>query len=126
MIQAPEYREIMRVYGLDSTEILLLEDIKTFLLLFNSIQELLSSERTPTLAVTLPAYETCLETLSSKIAESEFPHLEHAIYPAVDKIQKYVNIARGSRVYGMSMCTPFICCFLSCSLMASASHQPKQ
>jgi hypothetical protein len=86
------------------THLLLLNDIRLILLIFNLVQELMSSERTPTLAVTLPAYELCLQALVDIVDKETFPHLNHAIYTATDKIEKYVKLARANPVYGISMC----------------------
>jgi hypothetical protein len=89
------------------THLNLLNDIRTILFIFHSVQELVSSERTPTLAVTIPAYEFCLEMLHQLVQSDVFPHLNHAILPAIDKIEKYVKIARTNHIYGMSICKIF-------------------
>jgi hypothetical protein len=81
-----------------------LADVQMLLLLFHSVQELVSSERTPTLSVALPAYEYCLQSLCEVLEKDRFPHLNHAIQQAIEKIDIYVKLARKNRIYGMAMC----------------------
>jgi hypothetical protein len=92
-------------HQLNATEIMLLTEIEEILSLFHTTQELLSSERTPTLAVSLPAYELILQGLSNITRSDRFRNLHHAIFRSMDKIQKYVDIARTNPVYAMAMCT---------------------
>ncbi|PVF98996.1 hypothetical protein CPB86DRAFT_704104, partial [Serendipita vermifera] len=98
------HRDLLFTYRLGEVELEVLREIRQILLLFHSIQELLSSERTPTLAVALPAYEYCLATLAKVIDDEIFPHLNHALRAAAQKLGKYVELARKNRIYGMSMC----------------------
>jgi hypothetical protein len=105
-------RDFMYSHGLEEIELRLLMEIRQILLLFHSVQELLSSERTPTLAVALPAYEYCMTALSCVIEQNIYPHLNHALHSSFNKLEKYVEIARKSRIYGMSMC--------KCSLSATS------
>jgi flagellin-specific chaperone FliS len=100
----PENHDALIGLRLSQLEVKLLEDIRDVLSIFNAVQELLSSERTPTLAVSLPAYEYCMQTLSEILVTDSFPHLDHAIGEALMKIQKYVQVARTNRTYGLSMC----------------------
>jgi hypothetical protein len=104
-------------YGMTDVHLCLLNDIRLVLLVFHSVQELLSSERTPTLAVTLPAYEACLKTLQDVVEQDVFPWLNHAIKSAIEKIEKYVKIARKNHVYGIAMCK---CYSLSLYCISSA------
>ncbi|PVF92156.1 hypothetical protein CPB86DRAFT_686709, partial [Serendipita vermifera] len=99
----PHNREMLLKYGMTEMHLSILNHIRLVLLIFHSVQELLSSERTPTLTVTLPAYEACLKALHDVVEGNYFPHLNHAIHAAIDKIEKYVQIARKNHIYGMSM-----------------------
>jgi hypothetical protein len=90
--------------GLSKMQLELLKDILIVLEMFHVVQEGLSSERTPTLAMALPAYEEILSTLSGYIQNDSFPNLIHAIYVAQDKICKYVEVARSNNVYAIAMC----------------------
>jgi hypothetical protein len=65
----------------------------------------MSTERTPVLSVAIPVYEWILTTLHETVNIEKYPHLNHAIITCIDKIQKYVDTARKSRIYSMSMCT---------------------
>jgi hypothetical protein len=111
---------------MDETHLKVLDDIHKFLLLPHSIQALVSSERTPTSAVALPTYEFFLQSMYQLVNNNTFPHLTHAICQAIDKIEKYVEIARKNRVYGMSMCeySPPMTRSSTFSPLSS-SHQPQ-
>jgi hypothetical protein len=84
-------------------DINVLEDIKRVLKAFHIAQELLSSERTPTLSLVLPTYEQLHELLRGYLTKNTFPHLNHAIHAASNKIAKYVRIARQNECYGIAM-----------------------
>ncbi|CAE6412973.1 unnamed protein product [Rhizoctonia solani] len=78
-----------------------LQDICSVLSILHSAQELLSAEKTPTLALALPVYEALIDALEN--ATSEFPQLRHAIRMAIGKLVKYVDKARDLPVYALAM-----------------------
>ena len=66
-------------------------------------QELLSAEKTPSLSLALPAYETLV--LLWKGLAKEIPELSHYIDLGVAKIMEYVSKGRRSRIYALAMST---------------------
>jgi hypothetical protein len=71
--------------------------------LIHSAQEPLSSECTPTLSLILPAYKIIHQILHAYLRKNEYPHLQHAIRAALEKIDGYVELAGQNAVYGISM-----------------------
>jgi hypothetical protein len=80
-----------------------LEDICNVLSVLHHAQELLSAEKTPTLALALPVYEALIDGLQECISESKFPMLSYAIGCAVQKLETYVAKARDLPVYTLAM-----------------------
>ncbi|QRV91329.1 hAT family dimerization protein [Ceratobasidium sp. AG-Ba] len=78
-----------------------LRDILSVLSLLHSAQELLSAERTPTLALALPVYENLIQALRNRAIE--FPMLQHAIDCGVRKLDAYVAQTRGTPAYALAM-----------------------
>jgi hypothetical protein len=70
---------------------------------FHHAQELFSSERTPTLALVLPAYELLYQILRSYLRTNKFPYLNYTIQAAMTKLDKYVETARQIASCGISM-----------------------
>ena len=66
-------------------------------------QKFLSAEKTPTLSLALPVYET-LVLLWKKLAKA-IPELSHYIDLGVAKIMEYVSRGRRSRIYALAMST---------------------
>jgi hypothetical protein len=64
-------------------------------------QELLAAEKTPTLALALPTYET-LVVLWTHLA-AVIPELSHYIRLGIAKIMEYVSKGRRSRIYALAM-----------------------
>ncbi|THH14369.1 hypothetical protein EUX98_g9621 [Antrodiella citrinella] len=92
----------IRDMRLDDMEIRVLSDIRQFLLVFHVMQEVLSYEKTPTLAMTIPTYENLLNLLRMHRTSNLKP-LAHAINIAIGRIEKYMAKARKTRVYSLSM-----------------------
>ncbi|KAF8950977.1 hypothetical protein BDZ97DRAFT_1623554, partial [Flammula alnicola] len=78
-----------------------LYDIHQVLQVAHLAQELLSAERTPTLSMALPVFET----LISKWQElgSTIPELKHFIDLGVSKLEEYLEKTRKTRMYALSM-----------------------
>ncbi|KDN33246.1 hypothetical protein RSAG8_13663, partial [Rhizoctonia solani AG-8 WAC10335] len=80
-----------------------LQDIVSVLSVPHSAQELLSSEKTPTLSLAFPVYEgviTTWEQLAQKI-----PELGYAIGCGIGKLREYINRTRQARVHTLVMIT---------------------
>ncbi|KAF8672559.1 Encoded by, partial [Rhizoctonia solani] len=78
-----------------------LKDVCSVLLILHNAQELLSAERTPTVALALPVYETLLQTL--KEIRSTFPELSYAITRGIEKLESYINKTHNTPVYALAM-----------------------
>ncbi|KAG8753668.1 hypothetical protein FRC11_007210 [Ceratobasidium sp. 423] len=78
-----------------------LQDIVTVLSIPHSAQELLSAEKTPTLALAFPVFESVIQTweqLAQKI-----PELGYAIGCGIHKIREYVSRTQQARVHTLAM-----------------------
>ncbi|CAE7086893.1 unnamed protein product [Rhizoctonia solani] len=80
-----------------------LQDVCSLLSVLHHAQELLSAEKTPTLALALPVYEALIKALNDCILESKFPELCFAIKCAINKLETYVVKARNVPVYTLAM-----------------------
>ncbi|QRV72007.1 Zinc finger, BED-type predicted [Ceratobasidium sp. AG-Ba] len=69
--------------------------------MLNNAQELLSAERTPTLALALPVYETLISTLAD--LRPKFPELGHSVTCAINKLEYYASKAHHVPAYALSM-----------------------
>ncbi|KAJ3745198.1 hypothetical protein EV360DRAFT_57521 [Lentinula raphanica] len=88
-----------------SVELQVLDDIRSYLFAFHSVQELASAEKTPTLSIVLPLYEGLIEILG--MMKSTLPNLSHIINVSLDKLHEYVDKAQVTNIYGLAMGTPF-------------------
>lgn len=79
----------------------ILQDLSAVLSVLHHAQQLLSAERTPTIALALPVYEAIIQAL--RRLRSVFPELEHAITPGISKIEDYVEKTRDVPVYALAM-----------------------
>ncbi|KAL1746119.1 ribonuclease H-like domain-containing protein [Schizophyllum fasciatum] len=92
-----------RHHLLQPKELKVLKDISIFLSLFHKTQELLSANRTPTLAYAIPAYELLLQGLEA--LKRGLPGLRHAIVASQRKLIEYLSLCRRSRLYALAMAT---------------------
>ncbi|KAG8735336.1 hypothetical protein FRC10_010696 [Ceratobasidium sp. 414] len=88
-------------YNMIRQLIQLYPDICSILSVLNNAQELLSAERTPTLSLALPVYETLIHTLAD--LRATFPELSCAITRGIEKLELYVNKTRYIPVYALAM-----------------------
>ena len=88
-------------HALSITDLEVLRDICKFLEIPHAVQELLSAEKTPTIPMTIPMYESLVEMY--KLLQTSQPRLEPAISAAISKIQEYVQKSRKTRVYALAM-----------------------
>ncbi|OSC99488.1 hypothetical protein PYCCODRAFT_1373005 [Trametes coccinea BRFM310] len=80
-----------------------LSDIREFLAIPHTVQELLSAEDTPTISLALPAYAELVDIL--KGARDKLPQLAHGIQAAISALEEYMAYARQTRVYALAMGT---------------------
>jgi hypothetical protein len=86
---------------LSSDEFQVLQDIHQILEVPHTAQELLSAEKTPTLSIALPVYETMLNTW--KQHQATFPELKYFIDVGIEKIEEYIARSRKLQAYALSM-----------------------
>ncbi|KAI9061181.1 hypothetical protein FKP32DRAFT_1576752 [Trametes sanguinea] len=80
-----------------------LADIREFLAIPHSVQELLSAENTPTASLALPAYATLIDIL--KGAQKKLPRIAHGMQAAIYALEEYMAYTRQTRVYALAMST---------------------
>jgi hypothetical protein len=80
-----------------------LTDICDVLAVFHHAQELLSSERTPTLSLVLSSYEILIQILCAFLTHVQLRHLHFAIWAMKAKLDIYVEAACQNACYGISM-----------------------
>lgn len=78
-----------------------LTQIRDFLEIPHSVQELLSSEKTPTLCIALPAYEHLLSLL--RAFKEENPEIAYGVQGAIEKLEGYLKKSRANRIYALAM-----------------------
>ncbi|KAI0657993.1 hypothetical protein C8Q70DRAFT_1045966 [Cubamyces menziesii] len=86
---------------LSSEQVRVLTDIHQVLQAPHAVQELLSSSRTPTLAMALPAFELLITTWESM--KITIPEMAPFIDAGLERLDKYVRLARKTRVYALAM-----------------------
>jgi hypothetical protein len=90
----------------DEQEFQVLHDILAILEVPHAAQEVLSAEKTPILAMALPAYEMVNESwLNLQIV---IPELAHYIGVGIHKINEYITKGRKTRAYALAMSTFFV------------------
>ncbi|KAJ2973106.1 hypothetical protein NUW54_g12126 [Trametes sanguinea] len=87
--------------ALTDAELDVLKQIYQVLEVAHDAQQLVSSERTPSLSIALPAYELVL--VAWKQLRLDLPHLRHYIDRGIEKIQEYVYKSRKSRIYALAI-----------------------
>ena len=100
MLNRPAHNEI-KDRLLDEAELRVLQDIRSFLAIPHRVQQLISSEQTPTAPVVLPVYEKLHEYLLA--AQDTYPYIKHAIKEAAAAIEKYMCYTRRTRAYALAM-----------------------
>ncbi|KAG2744443.1 hypothetical protein P692DRAFT_201721841 [Suillus brevipes Sb2] len=87
--------------SMDAKDTDVLRDIHQIIEVPHVAQELLSSERTPTLSMALPAYEVL--NMQWTQLRSTIWELSHYIDVGLDKLKQYINEGRKTRIYALSM-----------------------
>ena len=64
-------------------------------------QELLSTDRTPTLAFSLPVYDTIIKQWELK--QQQYPLLSPSIQVGIAKLQEYIAKTKESRIYAFAI-----------------------
>ncbi|KAG2124354.1 hypothetical protein DEU56DRAFT_744665, partial [Suillus clintonianus] len=87
--------------SMDSKDIDVLRDIHQIIEVPHAAQELLASERTPTLSMALPAYELLLTKWTE--LKGTIWELAHYIGIGLDKLTNYICQGRKTRIYALAM-----------------------
>lgn len=69
----------------------------------HNAQELMLSEKTPTLSIALPTYELLCEIWEMQKVKT--PYMRPFICTGLDKLREYVLISRSNKVYALAMST---------------------
>ncbi|QRV97807.1 hAT family dimerization protein [Ceratobasidium sp. AG-Ba] len=91
----------MKILVISQRQFDVLQDLVLILEVLDSAQELLSAERTPTLALALPVYENLIQVLYDRAIE--FPMLQYAIDCGIKKLDAYVATTRNTPAYAIAM-----------------------
>ena len=86
---------------MDAKDADVLRDIHQIIEIPHTAQELLSSERTLTLSMALPAYELLVSKWTQ--LQSTIWELSHYIGIGLNKLRQYINEGRRTRIYALSM-----------------------
>ncbi len=90
-------------FGLDDDKLLVLNDVRAWLKIMHTGQELLAAHKTPTLPLLLPVYEEMVNMLRDAILVHS--GIQHAVSASVDKLLEYIRKCRKSRLYTFAMGT---------------------
>jgi hypothetical protein len=101
-LRQPEQEDI-RAKELSKFDVSVLHDIFRLLRQFHKVQELLSSERMPTLPYVLPAYEALISTLEAKKESKHGVNISHAYDAAINKLRGYLVKARNILAYSLAI-----------------------
>ncbi|KAJ7440177.1 hypothetical protein FB451DRAFT_1344143 [Mycena latifolia] len=78
-----------------------LQDIRRFLQVPHIVQEIVSSEKTPTLSIVLPMYEKLIVML--KDLAKDLDELSLGINTTIRKLEEYLNMSQRTRMYALAM-----------------------
>ncbi|KAG9126891.1 hypothetical protein FRC07_001502, partial [Ceratobasidium sp. 392] len=91
----------LATYAITHQDFEVLHDILTVLNLAHCTQELLSSDKTPTLSHALPLYHALVDEW--RILQAKLPALSHAIGAGIKKLEHYLVKTRSSPAYIVAM-----------------------
>src|ERR1700682_6256318 len=101
MLERPEHSDIADLV-LNDMDLQVLSDIRKFLNVFHTAQQIVSAEKTPTLSIVIPIYEQLISMLTD--LKKHISNLTHAINAAIDKLKEYMEKARSTKMYVLAMC----------------------
>jgi len=104
MLERPEHSDIADLV-LDDMDLQVLSDIRKFLNVFHTAQQIVSAEKTPTLSIVIPIYEQLISMLTD--LKKHLPNLVHAIDASIDKLKEYMEKAQSTKMYVLAMCKSF-------------------
>lgn len=90
---------------LNNAEVCVVKHIREVVEIPHLAQELLSSDRTPTLAFSLPLYDKIIAQWEVK--QQQYPLLAKSIHAGIAKLKEYIAKTQESRIYAFAIGT---CC----------------
>jgi hypothetical protein len=120
-VRIPRHAELAH-HVFAGLELAVLKDIHQLLEVPHAAQQLLSSSRTPSLSVALPAFEVLIECW--KQTRVLIPELEHYANVGIAKIEEYVLKSRKSRIFALAMSMFFLNYLYLFLTTCEHSHQP--
>ncbi|KAL1732078.1 hypothetical protein EV714DRAFT_207673 [Schizophyllum commune] len=127
LLASEKYRATLGPLALSSKQLEALDDVRKFLGALHAAQQLLSSQRTPTLCHVLPVYGKLIKTLTE--VKDICPKISHGIEKSIAKLKEYMSKAQDNRTYAlaMSMSTSLIVLAISdvltdLQLLQSSTH----
>ncbi|KAF6743650.1 ribonuclease H-like domain-containing protein, partial [Ephemerocybe angulata] len=102
----PAILKLCKEYGIEKSdftpeELHILYQYRDILSTAHHAQELLCSERTPTLSMALPLYEMLITSWTEH--KKDVPELSHIIDIGLAKLEEYLGRTRDSRIYTLAM-----------------------
>ncbi|KDR81152.1 hypothetical protein GALMADRAFT_61216 [Galerina marginata CBS 339.88] len=99
LLECPELSDIT---DLTANQLQVLKDIRLFLNVFHTAQQIVSAEQTPTLSIVIPVYEHLIGMLED--LKRHVPNISHAIQASIGKLEEYLEKSRSNKVYVLAMC----------------------
>ncbi|TRM65458.1 hypothetical protein BD626DRAFT_399297 [Schizophyllum amplum] len=93
--------------ALSTVQLDVLRDVRLYLSVLHMVQEMVSGQKTPTLAYVLPAYAMLLDAL--RALKNKLPKLSHVIDVTIMKLEVYMNKALHTDAYAISMSESLLC-----------------
>lgn len=88
---------------LNSAEVCVAEHVREVVEIPHFAQELLSTDRTPTLAFSLPVYDKIIAQWEAK--QHQYPLLAKSIHVGIAKLKDYIAKTQESRIYAFAIGT---------------------
>lgn len=105
MSKQPKFVEIA-THLLTEQQLECLYDILEILEVLHIAQQLVSSEKTPTVSIALPTYERLTETW--RLEKILKPKLLPFLNTGLDRMMEYVHLLRSNKIYALAMSKYFV------------------
>jgi len=92
----------LRELLLTEVQLRVLKDVREFLNVFHTIQQVVSADKTPTLSTVIPLYEQLIGFLET--LKRQKPGISHMIQASIDKLKEYREKSKRSNSYTLAMC----------------------
>ncbi len=99
-LQSEDHQDLAD-HALTAMQLRVLTDIHQVLMVPHAAQELLSSSRTPTISMALPVFEYTMQAWAQ--LKTTIPEMAEHIQAGIELLEKYVNLARKTRIYALAM-----------------------